>query len=272
MKTSSASDGIVCTTPAMARMPDPSRGRRAATMPSGIATRIAAASEIPTRARCSRRGAATGVPPGPSTTTCESTPRLRREELGGDAVLRNPIDLRPRIHRGHLGGRDLALQASEHRDGRGGPGRQVGPIEPDAFIGREELPIVLQHAEVVGPDLGVGRVELGGLDLAGGEGAIRQVVVEPPHVALREAVPVPQAGPAVGPLHEFVAEAELEFRMAPQVGERPDAQAGGHVLRACRSRRCRRIPAAGSSRRRARASAARAPPRRGSSCRPGSRR
>ena len=44
------------------------------------------------------------------------------------------------------------------------------------------------------------------------ERAIGQVVVEPADVALGKPVAVAQAGPAVGPLHELVAEPELRAR------------------------------------------------------------
>ena len=91
---------------------------------------------------------------------------------------------------------------------------QIGTVEPDALVRREEAEVVAEHAELVLLDLGVGRVEVGGLDLAAGEGAIGQVVVEPADVALRQAVAVAQAGPAVGPIHEFVAEPEFQVGMA----------------------------------------------------------
>ncbi len=53
MNTRSASDGIVWISPAVVKMNGPSRGRRAAMMPSGIDTAIAAVSEIATSVRCS---------------------------------------------------------------------------------------------------------------------------------------------------------------------------------------------------------------------------
>ena len=49
-------------------------------------------------------------------------------------------------------------------------------------------------------------------------------MVEPAHVALGQTVAVSQPGPAVGPLHEFIAESELQIGMPLQVGERADAQ------------------------------------------------
>src|SRR5262249_27411225 len=51
--TSSASDGIVCSTPATPTSTRPRRGRRDASTPSGTASAIAASSDVPTRSRCS---------------------------------------------------------------------------------------------------------------------------------------------------------------------------------------------------------------------------
>ena len=53
MKTSSASEGMVCTRPTTPKSSCPARGRRAAAMPSGTATIMAAASESATSSRCS---------------------------------------------------------------------------------------------------------------------------------------------------------------------------------------------------------------------------
>ena len=54
MNTNTASDGSVCSTPVADRISWPSRGRRAATTPSGSATTRARPSDTPTSARCSR--------------------------------------------------------------------------------------------------------------------------------------------------------------------------------------------------------------------------
>lgn len=75
-------------------------------------------------------------------------------------------------------------------------------------------------------DLGVGRVKVGGVDLVRGQGAVREVVVEAPDVALRQPVPIADARPAIDALHELVAETEPQFGMAAQICERPDSQPG----------------------------------------------
>ena len=133
-------------------------------------------------------------------------------------------------------GVDLPLQPGQrgHRGGR--PSRQVRSVEPDAFIRGEETAIVLEDAEPVRADLGVGRVEVGGLDLAGRHRAIGQVMIEAADVALGEPVAIAEARPAVGPLHELVAEGQLQLGMVPQVAERPDAQPGRAGPRASRWR------------------------------------
>ena len=66
--------------------------------------------------------------------------------------------------------RDPFLQPSQGREGRGRARLQVGPVEPDAFVRRKEAEVIAKHAEVVLPDLGVGRIEVGGLDLAARQG------------------------------------------------------------------------------------------------------
>ena len=213
MNTRSASDGIVWITPAAVRMTGPSRGRRAATTPSGIATTIAAASEIATSARCSpsrrsrRRAATSRRRPAPRCRTAFARKSAATRSSGTRSILARAFI--PAISPA----RDPPFQPRERRERRGRSRRQVGPIEPHAFVRGEEAEVVVEHAELVLLDLGVGRVEVGGLDLAARQGAIGQVVVEPADVALGEPVAVAQAGPAVGPIHELVAEPEFQLGM-----------------------------------------------------------
>ena len=77
--------------------------------------------------------------------------------------------------------RERAAKAAGDRCG------QVSSIEPHALVRREELEVVPKHAKLVLLDLGVGRVQIGGLDLVARKRAIRKIVIEPAHVALREA-------------------------------------------------------------------------------------
>ena len=52
-------------------------------------------------------------------------------------------------------------------------------------------------------------------------------MVEAPHVSLLQAVAVAEAGPAIAPLHKFVAETEPELRVSDQIGDLVDL----HFLR-----------------------------------------
>ncbi len=98
------------------------------------------------------------------------------------------------------------------------------------MIRREEAEVVAEHAEFVLLDLGVGRVKVGRVDLSAGEGAIGEVVVETADVAVREPVAVSDAGPAVGPIHEFIAESEFQVGISFEVGQRDYAETRGDVL------------------------------------------
>ena len=166
---------------------------------------------------------------------------------------------------------DPSLQSRQGREGRRRSRLQVGPIEPDAFIRGKETEVVAKHAEVVLLDLGVGRIEVGGLDLAAGECPVGEVVVEAANVALGQAVAVAHARPAVGPIHEFIAESELELGMSLQVGQTGHAQLRGDLLAHADRIGVIETRAAGSSPRRARPGPRRGRLRRGSSCPPGSR-
>ena len=88
-------------TPAAARMTGPSRGRRAAMMPSGIAT------SDRRRQRDPHQREVFAQPPEQATDEASVhdlrvDPELRGEEIGRDAVLGHVIDLRPGVHPGHL--------------------------------------------------------------------------------------------------------------------------------------------------------------------------
>ena len=68
------------------------------------------------------------------------------------------------------------------------------------------------------------------MDGAGFQAAVGEVVLQPLRILLRQAVAIPQAGPAVGAIHELVAEAEDEVRVADQIGDGADTQLGGHLF------------------------------------------
>ena len=90
--------------------------------------------------------------------------------------------------------------------------------------------VVLENPEMVVRDLGVRRVEVGGVDVASRQRAVGHVVIELPHVGLRKAVATPEPRPAVGPMQEFFAESEPERGVGAQIGDPPHAQPDGVVL------------------------------------------
>ena len=92
------------------------------------------------------------------------------------------------------------------------------------------MAIVLEHAQAVGADLGVGGVDVGHVDGAGGEGAVGEVVVHARGRRLRQAVAGAQAGPAVGAVEELVGEHEAELRVGGEVGDAADAERAGARL------------------------------------------
>src|SRR5229473_2074609 len=182
MKTSSASDGTVWIVPAMARITCPTRRLLAATMPSGIDTRIAEPSETTTRNRCSpvccRRRVAI-----PSRRGEDSTPNFRRRNSAATSV----------------SGTRSALAR--------------------AFI---RIIFVLE-------DLRIGGVKICRLNGVGGQRSVGDFMVQPAHLALRKMVTIPQRRPAFCAVHEFVAKAELQFRVPRQIGKTSDAEPSGDV-------------------------------------------
>ncbi len=133
--------------------------------PAGSTRQIAAASEIATSVRCSpsrrssRGQTSLGGRPGArspnfaarksaatrSSGTWSSLARAFIAAISGSVILPSR--------------RARAVMAAGERV------RQIGAIEPDALIDRKESEIVDEHAQVACFDLGVGRVEIGGLDL-----------------------------------------------------------------------------------------------------------
>ncbi len=87
------------------------------------------------------------------------------------------------------------------------------------------MAIVVEDAEPVLDDLGIGRIEIDHVAVAGVEAAIGDLVVDAAHVSLRQLIRGAQATPAVGAIHEFVAEREAQLRMRSQVGDARDPQA-----------------------------------------------
>ncbi len=79
------------------------------------------------------------------------------------------------------------------------------------------MAVVLQHLQLVVRNFRIGAVQIGDLDGPALQRAIRQVVIQPGG-ALRQCIGAAHAGPAIGTLHEFIAQADLQVRMPGQIG------------------------------------------------------
>ena len=92
---------------------------------------------------------------------------------------------------------------SPRRARRGAPATS-SPVDEHRLVVGERAEVVLEHDEVEPRDLGIGGVQVRHVDLARGERRVGEVVLEPAHVALRQAIARPQRGPAVTAIHELV--------------------------------------------------------------------
>ena len=84
--------------------------------------------------------------------------------------------------------------------------------------------IVGQGRQPVIGDLGIGRVQIDKVDIAGLEPAIGEVVVEPGDVGLWQPIAVAQAPPAVAAIDELVGKAERQVGMGAQIRDSRDPQ------------------------------------------------
>ena len=147
--------------------------------------------------------------------------KLLRDERRGDtrAVLAVCVcrsDLGEAVHRGHGA---LVDRAFEQTDGAASARQavfEVGSPEDHGVVAREVTEVVFEYDEVVVLDLGVGGVEVHRADVTGLQASVGEVVV---HAAGRilEAVGIAQAGPAVGALHELVAEAHADLGVVDEI-------------------------------------------------------
>ena len=209
----------------------PSRRRRADRIPSGRATAIAASSDTPVSCRCSRV-----VRHSEALRPARRASRRRRRPAAGcshsAAACRSsaPFQLHPGVegdHRRRVDGPDQPVAAPRTPPGCARPG--VQPVHQQRLVVGEVVAVVVQHAQAVGADLGVGGVQVGDVQAALGQRPVGQVVLQAAHVLLGQLVAVAQAGPAVAAADELAGEAEPQLRVARQIGDRPDAQAIGDV-------------------------------------------
>ena len=77
--------------------------------------------------------------------------------------------------------------------------------------------IVCQNLKPVIGDFGVGGIEIHDIDVARHQPAVAEVVVKPANVRLGQAIAPFEGGPAVAPVHEFIAETEAQAGMVEEV-------------------------------------------------------
>ena len=153
--------------------------------------------------------------------------RRNPEEGGRDGRLGLAVDLDPPVHVDHACLVDRAGERLQRRGHLRRPLLQRGPVEHDRVVLREVAEVVFEHPEAVIDNLGVGRIQVSGVDHPLGKRSQREVVVHSPDVGLRQSVAVAERRPAVAAIHELVAEAETQIRVLPQVGDRRQAQLVG---------------------------------------------
>lgn len=85
------------------------------------------------------------------------------------------------------------------------------------------MAVVAQHLQPVIRDFRIGAVQIGDLDRPALQRAIRQIVIQPGR-GLRQCIRRAHARPAIGALHEFVAQADRERWMRRQIRHRGDAE------------------------------------------------
>ena len=215
---------MVCSRPAAPTTTRPRRGRRAATTPSGTARAIAASSDSPTSALCSAARPAidaSACSRGAATRAADA----RGEEIRGDLALGNAIQLGAGVERDHRRVVDAALQALDRREGGRRARGQIRAVEQDGVVAGEELAVVGQHAQRVGADLGVGRVDVHHVGAAARERAVGEVVVHAARL-VGEAVVGAKPGPAVAAVHDLVREHQPQLGMRDEVGDAADAERG----------------------------------------------
>ena len=99
-----------------------------------------------------------------------------------------------------------------------------------AWYSGKAPPIVLEQDEPALLNLGIGRVDVGHVNLAARERPVSDVVVEPADLGGLEPVARAHRRPPVGPVHELVREAEAQLGVTGQVGHGTQAEARGVLL------------------------------------------
>jgi len=139
------------------------------------------------------------------------------------------LELGGGVHADHQLFVDAALERLERRPCTGRALGQVGSIEEHGVVAREVGTVVVQDAQAVARDLGVGRVHVHDVDAACRQRLVREAVVQAARL-LRQPVEALQSGPTVRASDEFLRQAELQLRIARQVRQRVNSQLLGAIF------------------------------------------
>ena len=153
-------------------------------------------------------------------------------------VHKNVSDLRERhgiefgrgIHLDHAPCRDRAFQAGERRPCLWQALRQICAMQEECGVCGKEFPVVLQHAQTVTGDLGIGAVDVHDVDAPRRERFVGEPVIQPAG-AERQPVSLLERRPAVPAIEKFLRQPERESGVPCQSGNAADAIALRRCLR-----------------------------------------
>ena len=83
-----------------------------------------------------------------------------------------------RVHPAHRRFVDGAFELGERGPGLRQALREVGAVEQHRVVAGEVLAIVVEHRRSILVDLGIGRIDVDDVDLAAGDGLVREAVIE----------------------------------------------------------------------------------------------
>jgi hypothetical protein len=102
--------------------------------------------------------------------------------------------------------------------------RQVLPVQQDCLVSREESAVVLQDAQSVTHDLGVGGVDIDDIHLSACQCFVGQAMVQAAHLRGRQLVRLAECRPTVLAIQEFLRQRHGEPGMPRKVGNTRDAK------------------------------------------------